>query len=108
MRCRSPRRSPARGIVHRDVKPENVLLEDPGGQGPGEGVLAKVADFGIAKAAEATAMTHTSMVLGTARYLSPEQARGEEVGPQSDLYSLGVVLFEMLTGRRSRPPKAGP
>ncbi|QIN82547.1 protein kinase [Rubrobacter tropicus] len=81
----------AAGIVHRDVKPENVLLAKGGG--------AKVADFGIARATEATAMTHTSMILGTAPYLSPEQARGETVGPASDLYSLGVVLYEALTGR---------
>lgn len=81
----------AGGIVHRDVKPENVLLTETGG--------AKVGDFGIARATEATAMTHTSMILGTAPYLSPEQARGEPVGPSSDLYSLGVVLYESLTGR---------
>ena len=79
------------GIVHRDVKPENVLLTESGD--------VKVADFGIARATEATAMTHTSMILGTAPYLSPEQARGEPVGPSSDLYSLGVVLYESLTGR---------
>ncbi len=79
------------GIVHRDVKPENVLLTETGD--------AKVGDFGIARATEATAMTHTSMILGTAPYLSPEQARGEPVGPSSDLYSLGVVLYESLTGR---------
>ena len=79
------------GIVHRDVKPENVLLTEDG--------EVKVADFGIARATEATAMTHTSMILGTAPYLSPEQARGEPVGPASDLYSLGVVLYEALTGR---------
>ncbi|MEJ7841489.1 MAG: protein kinase, partial [Rubrobacter sp.] len=81
----------AAGIVHRDVKPENVLLTKDG--------EVKVADFGIARATEATAMTHTSMILGTVPYLSPEQARGEPVGPASDLYSLGVVLYEALTGR---------
>ena len=81
----------AAGIVHRDVKPENVLLTETGD--------VKVGDFGIARATEATAMTHTSMILGTAPYLSPEQARGEPVGPSSDLYSLGVVLYESLTGR---------
>src|SRR5215218_5624969 len=80
-----------KGVVHRDIKPENVLITDQG--------HAKVGDFGIAKAATATAITETSLILGSVRYLSPEQAKGEEVGPQSDLYSLGVVLYEMLTGR---------
>ena len=79
------------GLIHRDVKPENVLLEEDG--------RAKVTDFGVARAVEATVLTKTSMILGTVPYLSPEQALGEPVGPASDLYSLGVVLFEMLTGR---------
>lgn len=79
-----------RGVIHRDVKPENVLVTENGD--------VKVADFGIAKAADATAMTQTSLVLGTVRYLSPEQAIGQPVSPASDLYSLGVVLYEMLTG----------
>jgi eukaryotic-like serine/threonine-protein kinase len=78
------------GIIHRDIKPENVLVTENGD--------VKVADFGIAKAADATAMTQTSLVLGTVRYLSPEQALGEPVRPASDLYSLGVVLYEMLVG----------
>jgi tRNA A-37 threonylcarbamoyl transferase component Bud32 len=80
-----------RGIVHRDIKPQNILLSTSG--------EAKVADFGIARAASSKAMTETNLILGTAAYMSPEQVRGEPVGPASDLYSLGVVLYEMLTGR---------
>jgi eukaryotic-like serine/threonine-protein kinase len=79
------------GIVHRDIKPENVLVTDQG--------HSKVGDFGIARAATATAITETDLILGSVRYLSPEQAKGEDVGPPSDLYSLGIVLCEMLTGR---------
>ncbi|MDQ3792121.1 MAG: protein kinase, partial [Actinomycetota bacterium] len=85
----------ARGIVHRDIKPQNVLLSASG--------EAKVADFGIAWAASASTVTETSSIMGTAAYMSPEQVRGERVGPASDLYSLGVVLYEMLTGE---PPYA--
>src|SRR5262245_15605372 len=77
------------GIVHRDIKPHNVLV------GP-EGRL-KVTDFGIARSG-ASQMTEVGSIVGTAQYLSPEQARGAPVDPRSDLYSLGVVLYEMLTG----------
>jgi eukaryotic-like serine/threonine-protein kinase len=80
-----------RGIVHRDIKPQNVLLTASGSE-------AKVADFGIARAVSSRTMTETNLVLGTAAYMSPEQVRGERVGPASDLYSLGVVLYEVLTG----------
>ncbi len=80
-----------RGIVHRDVKPQNVLLT--------EGGDVKVADFGIVRAAAATTISQTGLILGTASYMSPEQALGKPVTPESDLYSLGVVLYEMLTGR---------
>jgi serine/threonine-protein kinase len=79
------------GLVHRDVKPQNLLLRD-------DGVL-KVADFGIARAAETTALTQVGTVLGTAAYLSPEQALGEEVTPATDVYALGAVLYELLAGR---------
>ncbi|MCA1715540.1 MAG: Stk1 family PASTA domain-containing Ser/Thr kinase [Actinobacteria bacterium] len=77
------------GVIHRDIKPQNVLVSRTGD--------VKVTDFGIARAASSP-LTQTSAVLGTAGYMSPEQAMGKPVGPQSDLYSLGVVLFEMLTG----------
>src|SRR6266511_2495833 len=79
------------GLVHRDVKPGNLLLRD-------DGVL-KIADFGIARAAETTRVTELGTVLGTAAYLSPEQAAGEEVTAAADIYSLAAVLYELLTGR---------
>jgi eukaryotic-like serine/threonine-protein kinase len=78
------------GVIHRDVKPHNMLITP-------DGVL-KMTDFGIARAAHMTDMTEAGSIVGTAQYLSPEQARGQQVGPQSDIYSLGVVLYEMLTG----------
>jgi eukaryotic-like serine/threonine-protein kinase len=80
------------GVVHRDVKPGNLLFAKEMG-------LTKLADFGIAKAAEQTRITQVGSVLGTAAYLSPEQARGEEAGPASDIYSLGVCAYQFLTGR---------
>jgi eukaryotic-like serine/threonine-protein kinase len=80
------------GVVHRDVKPGNLLLASDSG-------TTKLADFGIAKAAEQTRITQVGSVLGTAAYLSPEQAHGEEAGPRSDTYSLGVCIYQLLTGR---------
>ena len=80
----------ARHIVHRDVKPQNVLIDEEGS--------AKVTDFGIARSLDEEGLTAEGRVLGTTDYVSPEQALGHDVNGQSDIYSLGVVLFEMLTG----------
>jgi eukaryotic-like serine/threonine-protein kinase len=79
-----------RGVIHRDIKPRNILITDSG--------HVKVADFGIARAAEVTTISGLGDILGSVKYMSPEQAAGERVGEASDLYSLGVVLYEMLTG----------
>ncbi len=99
----------ARGFIHRDIKPQNIMLvlqsglltDDRGENTP----LVKLTDFGIVRVVEDAGLTNSGIVLGTADYLSPEQARGETLTPSSDLYSLGVVMFEMLTGR---PPFTGP
>jgi serine/threonine-protein kinase len=80
----------ARGIVHRDIKPQNVLVDEEGS--------AKVTDFGIARSLDEEGLTADGRVLGTTDYVSPEQALGHDVDGQSDIYSLGVVLYEMLTG----------
>ena len=79
------------GVVHRDVKPGNLLRSH-------ESEL-KLADFGIAKATEQSSITQVGSVLGTAAYLAPEQARGEEAGPRADLYALGVVAYQLISGR---------
>jgi eukaryotic-like serine/threonine-protein kinase len=82
----------AAGIVHRDVKPANVMLTPDG--------RTKLMDLGIARSIDGETITHASSILGTAGYISPEQARGEPVDHRSDIYSLGCVLYEMLTGRQ--------
>lgn len=79
------------GIVHRDIKPHNILITKSG--------LVKVTDFGIARAVTAATVTHTGNIIGSVHYFSPEQAKGEDAGVRSDIYSAGVVLYEMLTGK---------
>ncbi|MDQ3850305.1 MAG: protein kinase, partial [Actinomycetota bacterium] len=91
--CRGLHYAHRNGVVHRDVKPGNILRSDEG--------AVKLADFGIAKAAidESSQITQAGSVLGTAAYLAPEQAAGEEAGPRTDLYGLGVVTYQFLAGR---------
>ena len=95
-----------RGFIHRDIKPQNIMLAGTNVSAPGiSNLLVKLTDFGIVRVAETAGLTNSGIVLGTADYLSPEQARGENLTASSDVYSLGVVMFEMLAGR---PPFIGP
>jgi eukaryotic-like serine/threonine-protein kinase len=89
--CRGLDYAHRNGVVHRDVKPGNLLVSDT--------EVVKLADFGIARATDQSSITQVGSVLGTAAYLSPEQARGDEAGPQADLYSLGVVTYQLISGR---------
>ena len=86
-----------RGIIHRDVKPGNLMVV--GGPVGGGEMTVKLTDFGIARAIEQTRITQVGSVVGTAAYLAPEQVRGEEATPATDVYALGVVLYQFLTGR---------
>lgn len=79
------------GIIHRDLKPQNILITKDG--------TAKVTDFGIAKAVSETSLTQTNSMFGSVHYLSPEQARGSNATPQSDIYAIGIIVYEMLTGQ---------
>ena len=89
--CRGLDYAHRHGVVHRDVKPGNLLVSDT--------EVVKLADFGIARATDQSSITQVGSVLGTAAYLSPEQARGDEAGPRADLYSLAVVTYQLISGR---------
>ncbi|MGI8587909.1 MAG: protein kinase domain-containing protein [Chloroflexia bacterium] len=94
--CRALESAHARGLVHRDVKPQNILIDSHN--------AVRLSDFGIAKALGSPGLTQAGMTYGTAAYLSPEQATGSQIGPYSDVYSMGLVLYEMLCGQ---PPFQG-
>src|SRR4029079_13196805 len=89
--CRGLAVAHAAGLVHRDVKPENVLISDDG--------EVKIADFGLVRAVAEAKITSTSVILGTAAYLSPEQVSSGDAGPRSDVYAVGILAYELLTGQ---------
>lgn len=96
MVCDALEHAHSRGLIHRDIKPANIIITDEG--------MVKLADFGIARTVNTSTITYGSNIMGSVHYISPEQARGEVVGPETDIYSLGCVLYEMVTGR---PPFDG-
>ncbi len=93
-----------RGVIHRDLKPGNVWLTDDPSSGSGQAQTAKIGDFGLAMMTDRSRLTREAMMVGTVSYMPPEQATGGEITPQADLYSLGAMLYEMVTGR---PPFLG-
>ncbi len=96
--CRALEAAHAEGVIHRDLKPQNIML--------GQGGRAYVMDFGIARSAHLPGMTQTGALIGTPEYMSPEQARGEKLTERSDLFSLGVIFYELLTGKSPYPADA--
>src|SRR5947209_12931017 len=99
--CRALEAAHTEGVIHRDLKPQNIMLDSNG--------RAYVMDFGIARSAYLPGMTQTGALVGTPEYMSPEQAKGEKLGEPSDLFSLGVILYELVIGQSpyySEPPLA--